>query len=160
MKCLQLGSVQSLSHVWLFATPWNAVLQASLSSTNSWSLLKIMSIESVMPSSHLILCHALLLPSVFPSITVFSLDLFIFARVFKHFYWSIFALQCCFIFCCKARWISYTYTHSVLDLLLASLRHWRRSHVNKKCVQSPAFLVWNTFPPLSCYIWSILLHLR
>jgi len=66
-------SVQLLSRVWLIATPWTAALQASLSITNSWSLLKLMSIESVMPSNHLILCHPLLLlPSIFPSIRVFS----------------------------------------------------------------------------------------
>ena len=69
----QFSSVQSLSHVWLFATPWTAACQASLSITNSQSLLKIMSIESVMPSNHLILCRPLLLlPSIFPSIRVFS----------------------------------------------------------------------------------------
>ena len=67
------SSVQSLSHVWLFATPWTAAGQASLSTTNSQSLLKLMSIESLMPSNHLILCHSLLFkPSVFPSIRVFS----------------------------------------------------------------------------------------
>ena len=68
-----LQSVQSLSHVWLFATPWTAACQASLSITNSQSLPKPMSIESVMPSNHLTLCHLLLLlPSIFPSIRVFS----------------------------------------------------------------------------------------
>ena len=67
------SSVQSLSLVWLFATPWTAARQASLSFTNSQSLLKLMSIESVMPSNHLILCRPLLLlPSIFPSIGVFS----------------------------------------------------------------------------------------
>ena len=66
-------SVQSLSCVQLFATPWTAARQASLSITNSQSLLKLMSIKSVMPSNHLILCHPLLLlPSIFPSIRVFS----------------------------------------------------------------------------------------
>ena len=69
-------SVQSLSHVWLFATPWIAACQASLSITNSRSLLKLMSIELVMPSNHLILCHfLLLLPRLKqkgPSIRVFS----------------------------------------------------------------------------------------
>ena len=65
--------VQWLSCVRFFAIPWTAVLQASLSFTISWSLLKLMSIESVMPSNHLILCHPLLLlPSIFPSIRVFS----------------------------------------------------------------------------------------
>ena len=68
-----VSSVQSLSHVWLLVTPWTAVCQASLSFTNSWSLLKLRSFESMMPSNHLILCHPLLfLPSVFPSIRVFS----------------------------------------------------------------------------------------
>ena len=62
------SSVQSISHVWLFVTPWTTARQASLSITNSWSLLKLMSIELVMPSSHLILhCPLLLLPSIFPS---------------------------------------------------------------------------------------------
>ena len=70
---LKISSVQSLSRVWLFATLWTAARQASLSITNSWSLLKLMSIKSVMPSNHLILCHPrLLLPSIFPSIRVFS----------------------------------------------------------------------------------------
>ena len=68
-----VSSVQSLSRVWLFATPWTVACQASLSVTNSWSLPKLMSIESVMPSNHLILCHPLLLlPSIFPNIRVFS----------------------------------------------------------------------------------------
>ena len=66
------SSVQSLSCVRLFVTPWTAARQASLSITNSWSLLNLMSIESVVPSNHLILCHSLLLPSVFPSISEFS----------------------------------------------------------------------------------------
>ena len=65
--------VQSVSCVWLFATPWTTVRQASLSFIISWSLLKLMSIESVMPFNHLILCHSLLfLPSIFPSIRIFS----------------------------------------------------------------------------------------
>ena len=66
-----ISSVQSLSRVRLFATPWIAARQASLSITNSWSLLKLMSINSVMPSNHLILCCPLLLPSIFHSIRVF-----------------------------------------------------------------------------------------
>ena len=68
-----MSSVQSLSHDQLFAIPWTATRQASLSITNAWSLFKLRSIESVMPSNHLILCHPLLLlPSIFPSIRVFS----------------------------------------------------------------------------------------
>ena len=70
---IQFSSVQSLSCVWLFATPWTAARQASLSITNSWSLLKPMPIASVMPPNQLILCRPLLLlPSIFPSIRVFS----------------------------------------------------------------------------------------
>ena len=73
LKKTQFSSVQSLSCVRLFETPWTAARQASLSITNSRSLLKLMSIDLVMPSNHLILCHPLLLPpSIFPSIRVFS----------------------------------------------------------------------------------------
>ena len=73
MCSVQFSSVQSLSRVWLFVTPWIAARQASLSITNSWSSLRLTSIESVMPSSHLILCHPLLLlPPIPPSIRVFS----------------------------------------------------------------------------------------
>ena len=69
------SSVQSLGCVCLFETPWTTARQASLSITNSWRLLKLMSIELVMPSNHLILCFPLLLqPSVFPSIRVFSIE--------------------------------------------------------------------------------------
>ena len=83
--CVQFSSL--LSQVQLFATPWTAALQASLSITNSQSLLKLMSIESVMPSNHLILCHSLLLlPSIFPSIRVFSNESVLCIRRPK--YWS------------------------------------------------------------------------
>ena len=72
---VQFSSVQSLSHVRLFATPWTTARQASLSITNSWSPPKPVSIESVMPSNHLILCRPLLLPpSTFPSIRVFPMN--------------------------------------------------------------------------------------
>ena len=82
------SSAQSLSHVWLFVTPWTAACQASLSITNSRSLLKLTSIESVMPSNHLILCHPLLLlPPIPPSIRVFSNELTLCMRWPK--YWSL-----------------------------------------------------------------------
>ena len=84
---LSKSSVQLLSRFWLFATPWTAARLASLSITNSWSLLRLMSIESVMPSNHLILCRPLLLPpSFFPSIKVFSSELILHIRWPK--YWS------------------------------------------------------------------------
>ena len=83
----QFSSVQSLSRVRLFATPWTTAHQASLSNTNSQSLPKLMSIESVMPSSHLIFCRCLLLlPSIFPSIRVFSNESALLIRWPK--YWS------------------------------------------------------------------------
>ena len=83
----QFSSVQLLSRVWIFVTPWTAACQASLSITNSQSLLKLMSIESVMSSYHLILCHLFLfLSSVFPSIRVFSSELALRIRWPK--YWS------------------------------------------------------------------------
>ena len=82
----QFSSVQPLSHVWLFATPWIAARQASLSITNSRSSLRLVSIESVMPSSHLILSHRLLLPPIPPSIKVFSNESTLHMRWPK--YWS------------------------------------------------------------------------
>ena len=88
---MYLFSSVRISHsvfVWLFATPWTAAHQASLSITNSWSSLKLMSIELVMPSNHLILCHPLLLlPSIFPSIRVFSNESVLHVRWPK--YWSV-----------------------------------------------------------------------
>ena len=87
MPSIVSQSVQLLSHVWLFVTPWTAAHQASLSFTNSQSLLKLMAIELVMPFNHLILCHLLLLlPSIFPSIRVFSNESVLCIRWPK--YWS------------------------------------------------------------------------
>ena len=82
-----VSSVQSLSHVQLFVTPWTVARQASLSITNSWSLFKFISIESMMPFNHLILyCPLLLLPSIFPSIRVFPNESVLHIRWPK--YWS------------------------------------------------------------------------
>ena len=81
-----VSSVQLLSHIQLFATPWTAACQASLSIINSQSLLKLMSIELVMPSNHLILCQSLLPPSVLPSIRVFSNESTLLMKQPK--YWS------------------------------------------------------------------------
>ena len=83
----RFSSVQSLSHVWLFATPWTAAHQASLSITNSQSLLKLMSNQSVMPSNYLTLCCPLFFPpSIFPSIRVFSSESIL--RIRWPNYWS------------------------------------------------------------------------
>ena len=84
-SCL-FSSVQLLSRVQLFVTPWTAAHKASLSITNSWSLLKLISIELVMSSNHLILCRPLLPPSIFPSIRVFSNESVLHTRWPK--YWS------------------------------------------------------------------------
>ena len=87
MGFIQFSSVQSLIHVWIFATPWIAAHQASLPITISQSSLKLTSIESVMPSSHLILCRALrLLPPIPPSIRIFSSESTLHMRWPKH--WS------------------------------------------------------------------------
>ena len=83
---IRFSLVQSLSRVQLIATPWTAAHQASLSITNSQSLLKLMSIESVMPSNHLILCCPLLPPLIFPSVRVFSSESVLHIRWPK--YWS------------------------------------------------------------------------
>ena len=84
---MSFSSVQSLSHVQLFVTPWTAAHQASLAITNSQSLVKLMSIKSVIPSNHLILCHPLLLPpSILPSIRIFSNESVFHIRWPK--YWS------------------------------------------------------------------------
>ena len=92
-KYVHFSSVQLISHVRLFATPWTAACQASLSITNSQSLLKLMSIDSVMPSNHLILCRPLLLlPSIFPNIRVSSNESVLLIRWAK--YWhSSFSLS-------------------------------------------------------------------
>ena len=87
MQWMWFSSIQSLSRVWLLVTPWTEALQVSLSITNSWSLLKLMSIKSVMPFNHFILCHPLLLlPSIFPGIRVFSNESALCIRWPK--YWS------------------------------------------------------------------------
>jgi len=86
-SCISVQFSHSVVSEHSFATPWTAAHQASLSITSSWSLLKVMSIESVKPSNHLILCHSLLLlPSIFPSITVFSNESALHIRWPK--YWS------------------------------------------------------------------------
>ena len=87
---IKIQSIQSFSHVQLFVNPWTAAWQASLSLIIiSWSLLKLMSIESMMPSKHLILCHPLLLPSILPSIRVFPNELALCIRWPKYWRFSI-----------------------------------------------------------------------
>ena len=124
-----ISSVQSLSRVWLFAIPWTAAHQASLSITNSQSLLKLMSTELVMPSNYLILCHPpFLLPSIFPSIRVFSNESVLHIRWLK--YWSfssvsVLPMNICMYVCMyvyipsePSGIVKYTYTTSLFIRLL------------------------------------------
>ena len=128
---IQFNSVQSLSHVQLFATPWSSACQASLSITNSRSSLKLMSIESVMPSSHLILCcPLLLLPLIPPSIRVFSNESTLHMRWPK--YWN-------FIFS-----ISPSNEHS-------GLISFRMDWLDLLAVQRTLIELWN----IGWYVWKL-----
>ena len=110
-----LEQVQSLSHVWLFATPWTAACQASLSITNSQSFLKLRSIESMMPSNHLILCHPLLLPpSIFCLFIVYQLHLGWVKKMFWYFLFNIFGPD--FWFCVPLTWLVLLAHHSILSV--------------------------------------------
>ena len=119
---LQFVSVQSLFQVRLFVTPWTAACQASLSITNSWSLLKLVTIESVMPSNHLTLCHPLLLPpSIFPIIRVFSNESVLCIRWPK--YWSFSfnispANDCSELISCRMDWLDLLAVQRTLKSLL------------------------------------------
>ena len=136
-------SVQLLSHVRFFATPWTAAHQASLFITNSQSLLKLMSIESVMPFSHLILClPLLLLPSIFPSIKVFSNESVLRIRWSKD--WSFsFSIspsnEHSGLISCRMDWLDLLAVHGTLNSLLTVPKHqffgtqlslWSTSHIH------------------------------
>ena len=113
--------VQLLSCVRLFATSWAAACQASLSFTVSWSLLKLMSIELVMPCNHLILCHHLLVPSIFPSIRVFSNELALYVRWPE--YWSFnFSIspsnEYSGLIFFRSDWVDHSAVHGTLKSLL------------------------------------------
>ena len=144
---MQFSSVQSLSRVRLFATPWTAARQASLSITNSRSLLKLMSIESVMPSNHLILCCPLLLPpSIFPSTRAFSSESVLHIRWPK--YWSFsfrsvlsMSTQDCFPlgwtgwFSLQSKGLSRVFSNTTVQkhqFFGAQLSLWSNSHIHLK----------------------------
>ena len=140
-----ISSVQLLSHVRLFATPWTAACQASLSITNSRSLPKPMSIESVMPSSHLILCHhLLLLPPILPSIRVFSNESALRMRWPK--YWSFSfnispSNEYSGLISFRINWLDLLAVQETLKILLQhhssnALKgnRWRPSHNSPSCV--------------------------
>ena len=132
----QLSSVQSLSHVRLFVTPWTAAHQASLSFTISRSLLKIMSIKSVMPSSHLILCHhLLLLSSIFPNIGVFSNESALCIRWPK--YWS-FSISLSNEY---SGWISFRIDWLALLAVQRTLKSLLQHHSSKASVWCSAFFM-------------------
>ena len=139
-KNLYLQIVQSLSHVWLFVTPWTAARQASLSITNSRSLLKLLSIELVMPFNHLNLFHPLLLPpSIFPSIRVFFNESALHIRWPK--YWS-FSFN---ISPSNGRSGLISFTMDWLDLLTVqeTLKHLLQHHSSKASIlwRSAFFIV-------------------
>ena len=139
------SSVQLLSHVWLFATPWTAARQASLSITNSWILLKLMSIESVTPSNHLILCRPLLLlPSIFSSIRVFSNESVLYITWPK--YWSFsfsispsmniqdwFPLRLTGLISYQSKWPSRVFSNTTVQkhqFFITQLSLWSNSHIH------------------------------
>ena len=141
------SSVQSLSHVRLFATPWTAAFQASLSITNSWSLLKLMSIESVIPSNHLVLCCPLLLPpSIFPSIRVFSNESVLLIRWPKYWSFSISpSNECSGLISFRMDWLDLLAVQGILKSLL-------QHHSSKaSLLQRSAFLIVPTLTSIHDY---------
>ena len=148
----QFSSVQSLSRVWLFATPWSAACQASLSITNSRSLLKLMSIESMIPFNHLILCHPLLLlPSIFHSIRVFSNESVLRIRWPK--YWSfsfsispsseysgLISFRMDWLDLLAIQWLSRVFSNTTVQehqFFSAQLSLWSNSHIHIWLLEKP-----------------------
>ena len=150
---LQFSSVQSLSHVQLFATPWTAAHQASLSISNSWSLLKLMSVKSVMPSNHLILCRPLLLPpSIFCSIRVFSSESALHIRWPE--YWSFsFSIrpfdEYSGLISFRMAWLGLLAVHGTLQSLLQH-HSWKASVLRRSafCLVQPSHPYVTARPPL------------
>ena len=119
MSIIQFSSFRSLSCVRLFVTPWSAARQASLSITNSQSLPKLMSIESVMPSNHLILCRPLvLLPSIFPSIRVFSNESALHIRWPKYWSFSFNITEHSGLICFRMDWLDLLAVQGTLKSLI------------------------------------------
>ena len=131
------AAVQSLSCVWLFSTPWTAAHQASLSFTISQSLLVIMSIESVMPSNHLILSHPLLLPSIFPTIRVFSNESAFCPR------WPnmcVCVCVCVYVYTTYLIYLFISWWHSGCFYILTMVNSAVMEHVHLRCM----YLIWNS----------------
>ena len=147
-----ISSVQSLSLVWLFVTPWTAARQASLSITNSQSLPKLMSIQSVMPSNHLILSRPLLfLPSIFPSIRLFSDESMLHIRWPK--YWSfsfsispsneysrLISFRLIFFISLQSKGLSRVFSNTTIQkhqFLSTQLSLWSNSHIHTWLLEKP-----------------------
>ena len=135
------SSFQLLSHVWLFVTPWTAAYQASLSITNSWSLIRFVSIELVMPSNHL------LLPSVFPSIRVFSNELVLHSRWPK--YWSFsFSIspsnEYAGLISFRIDWLDLLAVTTVLKHQFFGTQPslWSNSHIHTWLPENPVLTIW------------------
>ena len=148
--------VQSPSCVWLFVTPWTAAGRSSLSFTISWSLLKLMSIESVMPSNHLILCHPLFLPSIFPSIRVFFNESAVHIRWPK--YWSFsFSISPSKEY---SGLISFRIHWFDLPAFKGTLKSLLQQHNSKTILQPFAFIISNshihTWLPVELYLMHVL----
>ena len=147
--------VQLLSHIRLFETPWTATCQASLSISNSWSLLRFMSTESVMPSNHLILCCPLfLLPSVFPSIRVFSNELTLYIRWPKYWGFSFSispsneysGLISCYIkLCMEGQTLRVSWRQSLLRKIWRASRRYMWWEVEDDD-SGTEWCIWNTLP--------------
>ena len=147
-KCL-ISSFQSLSHVWLFVIPWTAAGQASLSITNSKSLLELMSIESVMPSNHLIFCCLLLfLLSVFPSIRVISSGSVFYIRWLN--YWSFsFSISPSNEY---SEWISFRFTGFIFLQSKGLLRVFSNITAQKHQLFSAQFSLWSYSHITTCLL--------
>ena len=161
LKLFQFSSVQSLSHVQLFVTPWTVARLASLSITNSWSPLKLVSIVLVMPSNHLILCRPLLpLPSIFPRIRVFSNESALRIRWPK--YWSFsFNIIPHFL---SFRWTLKTFFRQNVEhhhfLLFSDILH-RKTFLSYQIALLSCFSKLSFLSPIniSFYIWVLHYHI-
>ena len=131
--------VQSLSCVLLFVTPWTAACQASLSITNPWSLSKPMSIDSVMPSNHLIHCCLLLLPSIFPSIRIFSNESALRIRWPKYWRFSISSSSE------YSEWISFRIDWFDLCAVQGTLKSFLQHHSSKASILHCSAFLWYNF---------------
>ena len=156
---ITISSVQSLSHVRLFATPWIAARQASLSITNSQSSLKLPSIESVMPSSHLILCHPLLLlPPISPSIRVFSKESTLPMRWPKHWSFSssiILSKEIPGLISFRMDWLDLPAVQGTLKSLFQRITIWPRNSISRYIAQSIQSRDWSSISMFIAALFTV-----